>query len=253
MLFRILNIDRSSAPNKFLLGGDSLAISAGGSPFIPFKIRAVDDVPPTGTFKATYDVTSVTLIGNNTEVEVLQPIIIPPNPSLEYKIMALGFYDVNLTNGTFLFDSTPLEADINNSPLTLPGKGVVNYGEMINEDLLHLTENFNNTTEPPNKLTGMFWFNASIGLMQYWDGTQWITVPGQTAYETILMTTGQTVITTQVATIARTGNPGFSFIQVFLNGLEQTEGIDFDVTGPLELTWLTPLTINERVTIYSRT
>lgn len=252
MLFRILNIDRSSIPNKFLLGGDSLAISAGGSPFVPFKIRALDDVPPTGTFKATYDVSSVTLVGNNTEIEVVQPIIVPPSINLEYKLIALGFYDVNLTDGTFLFESIPLEADTTNSPLVLPGRGVVNYGEMIIEDLLRVTENFSDVTEPPNKLIGMWWYNQALGVMQFWNGVQWISVPAKTEYETILMTAGQTVIPTAVPTVSRTGNPGFSFLQVFLNGLEQTEGIDYDVTGPNEITWLTPLTLNERVTLYAR-
>lgn len=49
------------------------------------------------------------------------------------------------------------------SPLQLPGRFAVNYGELIAENLLHLLENFASPTPPPHATAGMLWFDTSSG------------------------------------------------------------------------------------------
>jgi len=63
-----------------------------------------------------------------------------------------------------------------NSPLQLPGRFTINYGEMIAEDLLHLLENFSSSTSPPNPTSGMLWFNSlsSILYVRNTANTEWV-------------------------------------------------------------------------------
>lgn len=48
--------------------------------------------------------------------------------------------------------------DSTSTSLTLTGKGSVNWGEPIQENLLHLLENFASTTEPSHPTSGQLWF-----------------------------------------------------------------------------------------------
>lgn len=49
------------------------------------------------------------------------------------------------------------------TPLQIPGRFAVNYGELIAENLLHLLENFASPTPPPHATAGMLWFDSSEG------------------------------------------------------------------------------------------
>jgi hypothetical protein len=50
------------------------------------------------------------------------------------------------------------------TPLTLVGKGRHNWGEPMQENLLHLMERFASLGVEPNSPTpGMLWFNATTG------------------------------------------------------------------------------------------
>lgn len=50
-----------------------------------------------------------------------------------------------------------------NTPLQLPGRYLVNYGELLVENLVHLLENFASGTEPSPTTGGMLWFDTSDG------------------------------------------------------------------------------------------
>lgn len=50
-----------------------------------------------------------------------------------------------------------------NTPLQLPGRYVVNYGELINENFVHLLENFSGPVEPAEPTSGMCWFDTLAG------------------------------------------------------------------------------------------
>jgi len=49
------------------------------------------------------------------------------------------------------------------TPLQLPGRFAVNYGEILAEDMLHLMEHFCAPTAPVNPTLGMLWFDSDEG------------------------------------------------------------------------------------------
>lgn len=59
----------------------------------------------------------------------------------------------------------------NSTSLRLPGHGVTSYGETIDEDLLHLLENFASPTSPVNPIEGQLWFDAAEEILKVWDAT----------------------------------------------------------------------------------
>ena len=81
-------------------------------------------------------------------------------------------YTVTLTDGTVL--TTIADATVDNtSSLTLIGRNYPGYGQYIANDLVHILENFSNTTSPPNPLTGQFWYDSTTELMNIFNGTSW--------------------------------------------------------------------------------
>ena len=84
------------------------------------------------------------------------------------------------------------EGDINNTStdVTLFGRIRLEYGELLNESLLHLLENFACPEEPTlpgtpalddalddllaNPTTGQFWYNSTTGVLNAWDGSFWV-------------------------------------------------------------------------------
>lgn len=48
------------------------------------------------------------------------------------------------------------------TPLQLPGRYTVNYGEILAEDLIHILENFAAPTAPQNPTGGMLWFDTAV-------------------------------------------------------------------------------------------
>ena len=73
--------------------------------------------------------------------------------------------------------SNPDDAD-GVSSLLIYGKGVANYGERIQENLLHMLENFSGATQIANPIKGQLWFSnyehVRDGANWYrWDGTVW--------------------------------------------------------------------------------
>lgn len=70
-------------------------------------------------------------------------------------------------------------------------------------------------------------------------------------YQGILATAAQTVVNTIVNTIPISGNT--SYLLVFVNGVMQMEGalLNYTVTGPNQITFTSPLTLNDNIAIYS--
>jgi len=58
------------------------------------------------------------------------------------------------------------------------GKNYAGYGEVQNENFLHLLENFANNAAPPRPITGQLWFDSGtiFKKLKVYDGTQWKTV-----------------------------------------------------------------------------
>lgn len=91
-------------------------------------------------------------------------------------------YRLDRFNGTFLVNVEDGSVDTT-TDLRFLGKNYAGYGEVQNENFLHLLENFANTSPPPKAITGQIWFdsNPNSRKLKFWDGNQWKTASGAAA------------------------------------------------------------------------
>jgi len=84
-------------------------------------------------------------------------------------------YYVNKTDGTaiLVLDGTK---DTTSTSLTLIGKLSTTYGEVQNENFVHLLENFALSTSPPYPIMGQLWYDVSADNIKSYNGTTWIAV-----------------------------------------------------------------------------
>ncbi len=94
-------------------------------------------------------------------------------------------YQVNKFNGEILVTVSDGTIDTT-TDLRLVGKNYAGYGEVQNENFIHLLENFANTTAPPKSLTGQIWYdtNSSSKKLKYYDGSRWKVAGGAEASAT---------------------------------------------------------------------
>ena len=86
-------------------------------------------------------------------------------------------YTINHYNGTLL--ATVADGTVDTSTdLTLVGKNYAGYGQAQNDNFIWLLENFANTTQPPNPLSGQIWFDSANKKIKFWDGNYWRTGNG---------------------------------------------------------------------------
>jgi hypothetical protein len=81
-------------------------------------------------------------------------------------------YQVDKFNGTFLVSVTDGTIDTT-TDLRLVGKNYAGYGEVQNENFLHLLENFSNTTPPPRAIVGQLWYDSVNKKIKLYDGTRY--------------------------------------------------------------------------------
>ena len=88
-------------------------------------------------------------------------------------------YTLKLTNGTILLTLADQQSDSVTTSLTLIGKNVNAYGTDLNDNFIHLLENFSNSTAPTNPLVGQLWFDrAAQQIKVYTDSLQFKPVGG---------------------------------------------------------------------------
>ncbi len=94
-------------------------------------------------------------------------------------------YQVNKFNGETLVNVADGTIDTT-TDLRLVGKNYAGYGEVQNENFVHLLESFANTTAPPKALTGQIWYdtNSSNKKLKYYDGSRWKVAGGAEASPT---------------------------------------------------------------------
>jgi hypothetical protein len=86
-------------------------------------------------------------------------------------------YTINHYNGTLL--ATVADGTVDTSTdLTLVGKNYAGYGQAQNDNFIWLLENFANTTQPPNPLSGQIWYDSANKKIKFWDGNYWRTGNG---------------------------------------------------------------------------
>jgi hypothetical protein len=83
-------------------------------------------------------------------------------------------YQVDKFNGNFLVSVEDGTIDTT-TDLRFVGKNYAGYGEVQNENFLHLLESFANPTAPPKAITGQIWYDSASSnkKLKYYDGTQW--------------------------------------------------------------------------------
>ncbi len=86
-------------------------------------------------------------------------------------------YSIDRWNGTTLtvVEDGTLDSSLD---LKLIGKNYAGYGEVQNENFVHLLENFSGTSAPPRPISGQIWFDASTNKLKFYDGTKWRTSGG---------------------------------------------------------------------------
>lgn len=92
-------------------------------------------------------------------------------------------YTINRTSGAVL--ATVADGTIDTTTdLTLIGKNYAGYGEILNENMIKLLENFANTSAPGSPISGQIWWDTTNSLMKVYTGTAWKTISSSTASST---------------------------------------------------------------------
>lgn len=92
-------------------------------------------------------------------------------------------YRVDRFNGTFLVSVDDGTIDTT-TDLRFIGKNYAGYGEVQNENFLHLLENFANTNAPPKPVLGQIWYDSALKKIKFYDGAQFKTGSGSVAQST---------------------------------------------------------------------
>lgn len=79
-------------------------------------------------------------------------------------------YTIKKFNGQTVATIQDGTVDSVSTDLNLPGKNYAGYGKALNESLVYLLENFANSIEPPNKITGQLWFDTSVKKIKVYNG-----------------------------------------------------------------------------------
>jgi len=119
-----------------------------------------------------FTVSSVISSGGMTTIttnEAFPPGFTPASLMFLYALHYIVDYS-DITKSPLLI--TPYHVDTSTS-LSLMGRGVTNYGEVQNENVLHLLENFSSSTAPLNPIEGQLWYNSDTSFINFYNGSDW--------------------------------------------------------------------------------
>jgi hypothetical protein len=74
-------------------------------------------------------------------------------------------YTIVKSNGTVLTTIPDGTINTTSTSLGLPGRNYAGYGQTLDTNFVHLTENFANDTPPANPLQGQLWYNTNANLL----------------------------------------------------------------------------------------
>ena len=90
-------------------------------------------------------------------------------------------YTLYKTNGVKL--TTVEDGSLNlTTDLQLVGKNYAGYGQVVNENLVKLLENFSNSAAPTKPLAGQIWYDSLNKKIRYYTGVQWNQLPAITIF-----------------------------------------------------------------------
>jgi microcystin-dependent protein len=86
-------------------------------------------------------------------------------------------YTDTVNKGTIVVADNTLNSE---TTLNFPGRGTTAYGQAVNENFLHILENFANTTAPLRPVEGQLWYDTTSGVdqLKVYDGTNWVASGG---------------------------------------------------------------------------
>ena len=126
-------------------------------------------------------------------------------------------YKINKTDGNVLAEIPDGQFDTGSSSLTLIGKNVTNFGQVFNENLIKLLENFSSSSEPEHPIKGQLWYNTSTGRLNVYDGN------------TFRASGGPLVSSNRPLNLV----PGDLWINNETNQLWFYDGVDLTLAGPV--------------------
>lgn len=83
-------------------------------------------------------------------------------------------YNINKTNGEQLVIVEEGTADLTSTSITLIGKNYSGYGESLNENLVHILENFSHSTSPASPISGQLWYDTATKILKLYNGREWV-------------------------------------------------------------------------------
>lgn len=132
-------------------------------------------------------------------------------------------YELTKSDGSTLVQLEDGLIDSASASIKFVGKNVVNYGEIQNENFLHLLENFSHNTAPNLPLQGQLWFDSSLSSLKLkvFDGTVWNQVPTM-VYNTTATNVAPGDLWFKTSTNELYIRTGTNFLLVGPNGAAQT-------------------------------
>jgi hypothetical protein len=124
-------------------------------------------------------------------------------------------YKVDKFNGTFLVNVQDGTIDTT-TDIRFIGKNYAGYGEVQNENFLHMLEHFANTSAPPRAIAGQIWYDSGNKKLKFYDGSNFRAASG-----------------TEAAASAPAGlTTGDLWFDTSANQLYAWSGNDFVLVGP---------------------
>jgi len=93
-------------------------------------------------------------------------------------------YQINKTDGTIVATVADGQIDDRSTDITLIGKNYSGFGEIFNENLVKILENFAETTQPDHPLRGQIWFDSSQSKLKVYNGVSFVPVSSATISST---------------------------------------------------------------------
>jgi hypothetical protein len=89
-------------------------------------------------------------------------------------------YQINKTDGTIVATVADGQIDNRSTDITLIGKNYSGFGEIFNENLVKILENFAESTQPDRPLRGQIWFDSSESKLKVYNGVSFVPVSSAT-------------------------------------------------------------------------